>query len=100
MKERFDLFSSMDHIEPCMNHEERLAIAELLESLLVRYEDQYEQLSKQMEEEHVNHDFYEDLYEILYEFAYDEMTLLARVLKLLEEKSRAFCDKKTQKRYN
>lgn len=86
--------------EPIMNSQQRLAVAETLNRLLERYEEQYDLIERRMEREIVPDDFYELLYDVLYEFSFDEITLLARVMKLLETKSLCIRNKIKQNGYN
>ncbi len=83
-----------------MNHQERMAVTEILAKLFDRYEGQYEQLMERMNSELVPVDFYELLYDILYEYSYDEIALLARVMKLLDEKTTSIRNKNMQNGYN
>ena len=67
-----------------MNREERKQVLELLDRLSESWENE----------------FVEDLYDILYEFSFNEKKLLARVWKLLDQKTIQSTDKNDQNRYN
>lgn len=70
-----------------MNREERKKVLETLDMLYTSWENEFECIIQQMDQESIEQDFFEDLYEILYEFNYNEKKLLARVWKLLDQKT-------------
>ena len=63
-------------------------------------ENEFDCIMCEMKQETIEHDFFEDLYDILYEFSFNEKKLLARVWKLLDQKTIQSTDKNDQNRYN
>lgn len=83
-----------------MNREERKQVLELLDRLSESWENEFDCIMCEMQQETIEHDFFEDLYDILYEFSFNEKKLLARVWKLLDQKTIQSTDKNNQNRYN
>lgn len=83
-----------------MNREERKQVLELLDRLSESWENGFDCIMCEMKQETIEHDFFEDLYDILYEFSFNEKKLLARVWKLLDQKTIQSTDKNDQNRYN
>ena len=83
-----------------MNREERKQVLALLDRLLSSWENDFDCIMCEMKQEAIEHDFFEDLYDILYEFSFNEKKLLARVWKLLDQKTIQSADKNNQNRYN
>ncbi len=83
-----------------MNREERKEVLTLLDHLFAQWEDRPEYISMLAAQEPIENDFFEDLYEILYEFSYIESKLLARVWKLMDQKTAQLTDKNEENRYN
>lgn len=83
-----------------MNSEERKQVLEVLDQLYKSWENEFDCILCEMSQETIEQDFFEDLYEILYEFNFNEKKLLARVWKLLDQKTIQSADKNNQNRYN
>lgn len=83
-----------------MNCEERKEVLMLLDHLFAQWEDRLECISTLSLQESVENDFFEDLYEILYEFSYNDSKLLARIWKLMDQKTAQLTDKNEENRYN
>lgn len=83
-----------------MKQEERKEVLDTLDKLYTLWEDRFDCILQQMEQEQVDNDFFEDLYEILYEFHYNDSKLLARVWKLMDQKTAQIGAKNEQNRYN
>ena len=83
-----------------MNREERKQVLELLDRLSESWANEFDCIMCEMQQETIEHDFFEDLYDILYEFSFNEKKLLARVWKLLDQKTIQSTDKNDQNRYN
>lgn len=83
-----------------MKQEERKEVLDTLDKLYTLWEDHFDCILQQMEQEQVENDFFEDLYEILYEFHYNDLKLLARVWKLMDQKTAQIGAKNEENRYN
>lgn len=83
-----------------MNRDERKKVLETLDSLYTLWEDDFDCILLAMKQECIEQDFFEDLYEILYDFSFNEKKLLARVWKLMDQKTSQSAHKNEQNRYN
>lgn len=83
-----------------MNRDERKKVLETLDNLYTLWKDDFDCILLAMKQECIEQDFFEDLYEILYDFSFNEKKLLARVWKLLDQKTSQSAHKNEQNRYN